>query len=475
MMPRPSSFYFPLARRVSVWLLVWLIALLPVLAPAGIAAQSRAGEERGELPDGTQYLMKVPANWNGTLIRDLDYASGADAPRWAALFEKGYALSGTGRHRLRLYQYDPRREVANLDLVLAMFDTRFGRPKRVIQYGCSGGGAIGLFVAEDFPNRIDGVIASAAHIPVWQMNTFLDGWFVLKALIAPDLQIVDLPIESSGGRDHGTEGTLPESWRRAIDAAQRTPEGRARIALAFAIGQWPVWAGHRLTSQPRWDNVEELQHSMYHTLFHNAENPGGESRIRKEMAASGQQLSWNTGIDYREFFENGNESLKRAVRQLYTEAGVNLDSDLAKVNAFPRVAASPYALEWWNQPGRTAKGMPRIPVLRMHEVGDQQVPLSLVEGYRDLIQANGKEDLYRLVVVNSPAHCNYSAAESIAAVETMMRRLDTGRWESTDPDQMNARAKALHSSPARFTTLDAYAQRKYNRTWAPAAAAKTMP
>jgi pimeloyl-ACP methyl ester carboxylesterase len=470
----PSSFSYSLARRVGSGLLVSLLTLLPIVRPPSIAAQNKAGEERGELPDGTQYSMKVPANWNGTLLRDLDYASGADAPRWAALFERGYALSGTGRHRLRLYQYDPRREIANLDLVLAMFDARFGRPQRVIQYGCSGGGAVGLFVAEDFPNRIDGVIASAAHIPVWQMNTFLDGWFVLKALIAPDLQIVNLPIESAGGRDHGTEGTLPESWRRSIDAAQRTPEGRARIALAFAIGQWPVWAGHRLTPQPRFDDVEELQHSMYHTLFHNAENPGGESRIRKEMAASGEQLSWNTGVDYREFFENGNDSLKRAVRQLYQEAGLNLDSDLAKVNAFPRVAASPYALEWWNQPGRTAKGMPRIPVLRMHETGDQQVPLSLVEGYRDLIQANGKDDLYRLVVVNSPAHCNYTAAESLAAVETMMRRLDTGRWESTDPNAMNARAKALHDSPARFTTIDAYAQKKYNRTWAPAAAPRTM-
>jgi pimeloyl-ACP methyl ester carboxylesterase len=463
-----------LTRRIGAWLLVWLLALLPMLDSRTIVAQARAGEEGGELPDGTQYLMKVPANWNGTVIRDLDYASGANAPRWAALFEKGYALAGTGRHRVRLYQYDPRREIANLDLVLEMFDKRFGRPKRVIQYGCSGGGAVGLFVAEDFPNRIDGVIATAAHIPVWQMNTFLDGWFVLKALIAPELPIVNLPIESSGGQDHGTAGSLPESWRSAIDAAQRTPEGRARIALAFAVGQWPAWAGHRLTPQPRFEDVEELQHSMYHTLFYNAENPGGEARIRKELAASGQQLSWNTGIDYREFFENGNESFKRAVRQLYQTAGLNLETDLARVNAFPRVAASPYALDWWNMPGRTAKGLPKIPLLRMHEVGDQQVPLSLVQGYADLVHANGKDDLYRLAVVNSPAHCNYSAAETMAAVETMMRRLDTGQWESTAPDQMNARATALHNSPARFTTLDAYAQKKYNRTWAPAASRSTM-
>lgn len=411
--------------------------------------------------------MRLPPNWNGTLIRDLDYASGSNHPRWAALLDKGFALAGTGRHRLRLYQYDPVREIGNLDRVLGMFDQHFGRPKRVIQHGCSGGGAVGLFIAEDFSNRIDGVIATAAHIPVWQMNTFLDGWFVLKALIAPDLAIVDLPVQASGGTDHGTEGDLPEAWRRAINVAQQTPEGRARIALAFTLGQWPAWAGHRLTPQPELENPADLQHSMYHTLFHNAENPGGEARIRKELAANGQQLSWNTGIDYREFFENGNESFKRAVRQLYQEAGLELDADLGRINAFPRVSASPYALEWWNTPGRTAKGAPKIPVLRMHEVGDQQVPLSLVQGYGDLVRANGRDDLYRLAVVNSPAHCSYTAAETMAAVETMMRRLDTGQWGSTDPEQLSTLGKSLHDSAARFTHIVRYAQKKYNRTWAP--------
>jgi uncharacterized protein YjeT (DUF2065 family) len=455
--------------RLGVWLLAAAIVVFPAVAapPDKAAAQAKFTEEGGHLPDGTEYLMRVPSNWNGTLIRDLDYASGSNSPRWAALLEKGYALAGTGRHRLRLYQYDPVREIANLDRVLGLFATRFGRPKRVIQHGCSGGGAVGLFIAEDFSNGIDGVIASAAHIPVWQMNTFLDGWFVLKALIAPDLPIVDLPVQASGGTDHGTEGDLPEAWRRAINAAQQTPEGQARIALAFTLGQWPAWAGHRLTPQPELDNTAELQHSMYHTLFHNAENPGGEARIRKELAANGQQLSWNTGIDYREFFENGNESFKRAVRQLYREAGLDLDADLGRINAFPRVSASPYALEWWNTPGRTAKGTPKIPLLRMHEVGDQQVPLSLVQGYGDLVRANGKDDLYRLAVVNSPAHCNYTAAETMAAVETMMRRLDTGQWGSTDPEQLNTLGKSLHGSAARFTHINRYAQKKYNRTWSP--------
>jgi hypothetical protein len=444
--------------------------LLLSLASFDVAAQGSAAEEGGKLPDGTAYLMRVPAKWNGTLIRDLDYASGANNPRWALLLERGYALSGTGRHPLRALRYDPAVEIANLDRVLDLFEKRFRRPARVIQFGCSGGGAVTLGVAEDFSSRIDGAVAMAAHIPVWQMNTFLDGWFVLKVLIAPDLPIVDLPFQGSGD----VRADIPEAWRRAINAAQQTPEGRARIALAFAIGQWPAWV-NGLTSEPDLNDADALQHAMYHAVFQNASDPGGNSRVRKELAAQGRQLSWNTGVDYREFFANGNESLRTAVRRLYQQAGVDLEADLAKVNAFPRIEASQYALDWWNAPGRTAKGAPRIPLLRLHEIGDPQIPPSLVQGYDDLIRANGKGDLYRTAYVHAASHCGYTAAEAVAAIETMMQRLDTGRWPGTDPASLNTLAKSVHSSAARFTLIDRYAQKKYNRIWAPAAPPSTRP
>ena len=92
------------ARQLGVGLLS-AIALIQAMAtpPGQAAAQAKFVEEGGDLPDGTEYLIRMPSNWIGTLIRDLDYASGSSHPRWAALLEKGYALSGTGRHRLRLY------------------------------------------------------------------------------------------------------------------------------------------------------------------------------------------------------------------------------------------------------------------------------------------------------------------------------------------------------------------------------------
>lgn len=452
-----------------------LTLLLPLgTVPAGAAGQPTFTEQAGTLPDGTAYLMRVPASWAGTVIRDLDYASNATSGdrrrNHSYLLERGYALIGTGRHPLRALRYDPAVEIANLDRVLEMFDRRFRVPDRVIQLGCSGGGAVTLNIAEDFSGRIDGAVAMAAHIPVWQMNTFLDGWFVLKALIAPDLPIVDLPFEGLGQ----LPPEIPEAWRRAIDAAQQTPEGRARIALAFTLGQWPAWVND-LTPEPDLENAVEMQHSMYHALLQIIGSPGGNSRIRKELAALGQQLSWNTDIDYREFFENGNEFLKEAVLRLYREAGLDLEEELARVNAFTRVSASSYALDWWNIPGRTAKGTPQIPILRLHEIGDRNVPPSLVQGYDDLVRESGRGDLYRTAYVRSPSHCGFTPAETMAAVETLERRLDQGAWGSTDPEQMNSLAQSLDESPARFTQIDRYAQKKYNRAWAPPRRAPPSP
>ena len=444
-----------------------LMGLAALALPTGLGAQSYE-EEAGTLPDGTHFRMRVPANWNGTLLRDLDYAGRADNAVYSFLLSQGYALSGTQRHELRAFRYDPAREIANLDGVLDRFEDRWRIPDRVIQYGCSGGGEVTIAVAEDFSERIDGAIALGAHTPVWLMNTFLDGWFAMQALIAPDLPIVDLPATASGGSAHGVEGEIPEAWRRAVEAAQATPEGRARLMLATTVGQWPIWST-QLVPKPDLGDVPALQHSVFHNVRDRySYNPGGEARIMFESAADGRQLSWNTGIDYREFFENGNESYKAAVRALYAEAEVDLDADLERVNAAQRVEASQHALAFWNAPGRNHRGTPKIPLLRMHEIGDFQVPMAIVDGYDELIAENGAEPLYRTAFIDAPTHCGFNPGEAAAALETMMQRLDSGRWAETTPEAMNVRANELGASASpRFIDNGPFMPKAYNRTWRP--------
>lgn len=439
-------------------------------------------DESGTLADGTAYRITVPDNWNKVLIRDLDFVTnmmGPNEDRVMGLLENGYAVAGTARHALRKWQYDPAHEIGNLRVVQNMFVEKYGTPYKVIQYGCSGGGHVTLATAEDFSDGIDGAVALAAHTPVWIMNSFLDGWFVLRKLISPyyvaagygpetDLHYIDMPNDdNSAATGHGMVGPIVEAWKKAFTAAYNTPDGRARLALAFTLGEWSPWLADN-TPRPAANNPDAIARSIYDSAMRLAGSPGGEARIIFENAARGQQLSWNDDVDYRKFYDNANPAMKRAVEHLYNEANIDLDSDFNAIDKEPRISASDYALEHWNQPGRTAKGQIKIPVIRLHMLGDYQIPYTLVQGYSDLITKNNNDDLYRTAYVDSTGHCNFSAAESLAAVEIVIKRIDSGQWPVTDPDSLNDFANSLGTnSPARFMPINDWQVKEYNRTWSP--------
>jgi pimeloyl-ACP methyl ester carboxylesterase len=445
-------------RPVREWR--FLVAFVPVFVFAALLSTVAVAqvtnctlltftEQLGTLPDGTPYGLRKPTDWNGVLINDLDYLPNRDSQRNCYWLGQGYALSGTQRHPLRTFQYDPAQEIKNLLTVSELFEQIHGKPNRILLYGNSGGGFVGLGIAELHPDRVDGVIAGCAHEQVPLLNMMFDGWFVLQELLAPDLQIANYT-------DLAQVTAAAAKWREVIQAAQDTPLGRARIALAVTIGQWPAWSS---TTNPRPDphDVNALQSAMFDTVFANAGQPGGQSRFMSEHAGGSppempQQLSWNTGIDYGKFFEHGDRDYKRAVRELYREAGADLKSDLAFVNAAQRISADPAAVEFWSHPGRNVNGTPQVPVLRFHTVGDNLVPPEITDGYIQKMRENGgKRRLYRTAVVERGGHCNFSVAENAAAVETLLERIETGRWPSTEPERLNELALALvPSSTAAF-------------------------
>lgn len=458
-----------------------------VFAEPAVSQQSQEGylEEIGFLADGTRYLIRFPDDWNGILIRDLDIADRVNQEprraRYDFLLEKGYALAGTARHALRAWQYDPVREIADLDLVLDRFEAKFGDPEYVIQFGCSGGGHVALAVAENFHDRIDGAVVLSAHHPIWLMNTFLDGWFVLQTLLgeyyeaaghgpASDLMIIGLANDgSSSASGHGMEGELPEAWRRAFAAANQSEQGRARMALAFAIAQWPVWMADE-TALPSYSDLEALQESIYGSLIRLSGSPGGEARIIFENAAQGQQLSWNENVDYAAYFKNANPALRAAVETMYRNAGLDLDSDITTVNEANGVLASQYAVDYWSAPGRATVGDPQIPVMRVHSLGDYQIPYTLMLGYQQATAERGADDLLRTALVEATGHCvetAISTAESSAALEVLLQRLREGEWPDTDADALNVLAGRLDDSPARFIDTGEHGIEIYNRSWFP--------
>lgn len=437
-------------------------------------------EHSGVLPDGTTWLIRVPENWNGRLLRDLDFASFIHvpgyAPRYDDLLARGYAFAGLARHPLRLWQYDPQREILNLQTVQDTFTRLEREPDMVMQYGCSGGGLDSLASAEDFPDKIDGSVVLAAHTPVWIMSSFLDGWFAMRALLAEDyvaqglgqasdLTVAGLPNAGAGG-DRNLDA-IRASWKSAIENAGKTPEGRARLALAFAIGQWSPWMVEG-TDLPDTSDTAAMADMVVKSAMRNAGNVGGTARLLFENAASGQQLSGNEGVDYAAFYANAAPAMKQLVEALYAEADLDLQADLATIDAEPRIAASDYALDFWAGDGRTTTGELEVPAIRIHMLGDWAIPYSLMQGYEALVEQAGTTDHYRQAFVQGTGHCEFMAAESSVIVEILAERIETGTWPEVTPEALNTAAAALETgSDPRFVEFGDWRVGAYNRPWTP--------
>lgn len=430
--------------------------------PVDVNIKANYSEVKDTIPiRGTEYMIRVPENWNGILLSDLDYLQSADSERNLYLLEHGYALSGTKRRPERLLNYDPAHEIHDIISVLDIFEETFGKPKHVIQLGCSGGGTITLAMAEIHPDRIDGGIAGCAATSPWMANTHMDALLVLQALIAPELPIVGLPLK-------GEEIEKAEKgWQDAIKAAQKTPEGRARIALAYTIGQWPAWGAAWLEPFPQPDptNPKELQESMYKCLLKLLPSERAFGTGMLEQSANGQ-LRFNDNVDYAEFYKNGNPDYKKAVEKLYDIANINLEDELNKINAAPRIKADAHAIRYWSVPGRTHVGEPKVPLLRINTSGDGLVFSSMAQGYGELVEEKGYSDFFRQAYVNSWGHCTFSLGEWLAAIETMRQRVETGVWPDTTPKRLNTLAKELDTT-SKTRYFEHQPVTKYNRTWCP--------
>lgn len=439
------------ARRHVTW---WAaVALATALAGAGAGAASGAPadppedvretleEVSGALPDGTPFLIRVPDDWNGTVLIDHDHAAGGDRqPHWDWLYAQGYAGAGTTRN---VVGFDMRRAMTNQNLTLDIFEESFGEPDRVIAAGRSGGGQAAALMAQHHPDRIDGAVpmcgSLSGFIGVLNVNQ-LDTTFALKALLEAEdrLPVVDLPTDAQAS---------VALWLDTLSAAQATPEGRARIALGAVIGQLPAWSA---SAQPEPDpaDVDAVQEGLYLAV-----TDGGV--IRRAMgrheieAISGGNPTWNIGVDYREIFELADPAMRSAVEELYARAGLDLDADLDAINDAPRVVPDLDAVEHFHD-GHSYDGLLEVPVFVMSNIGDPSTTITMVEAYERKVAAEGRQHLLRTSYVRSAGHCNFTGAEMATAIDVLTERLDTGEWPDTSPEALTARAASLGIDDSRF-------------------------
>jgi pimeloyl-ACP methyl ester carboxylesterase len=396
----------------------------------------------GRLSDSTPYRFIVPDEWNGTVFVDMDFAAGPVGEAQQALIDRGSAYGGTTRN---VTGWNIAGAIANQIEALDVFAAEMGEPTQAITMGNSMGGFVAAATGELHPDRIDGVVAACGGLSgtVSQWNQKLDTVFVLSELLDPEgtLPVVDIPADVAGAQ---------QAWIRHLTAAQETPEGQARIALAAAIGQLPAWSQTIADPDPR--DATTYEQAWFGALAGDPLPYIGQamSSRRTSTLLFGGLPSWNTGIDYADQLRKASPEARHVVADLYERAGLDLGADLTTVNAADRYAADPDAVERFAATYEFT-GEISVPTVTLNNLGDQISTVAQQSAYEERVRKAGNASLLRQTYVASAGHCNFTAAESVTAAEVLLERLETGHWgEGATVHRLNRAAEALDLGEARF-------------------------
>jgi pimeloyl-ACP methyl ester carboxylesterase len=406
---------------------------------SGVArAQSGVTTQTGMLSDGATYIIEVPANWNGILFL---YSHGyvvpgsknpaqdvGDPATQLFMLASGFALAGSS---YATTGWAIEQALPDQIAVLDIFNKKIGKPKQTIAWGHSLGGMITAGLIQRYPHRFDAALPMcgvlSGGVATW--NTALDSAFAFKILLGGSgLQLVNI-----------TDPTGNLALAEEILAqAETTPQGRARLALSSALADTPGWFVP-LSPEPAANDFASQQANQF-LWAQMVDFPFAFAlRAELEFRAEGN-VSWNTGVNYRRQLENS-ASLNEVVA-LYEQAGLSLDSDLNALEDAARISPDRHAIEYLEK-NIVYNGDIQIPVLTLHTTGDGLVVVENESAYSQVVREDGNGQFLRRTFVARAGHCAFTPAETIAAVQTLLARLETGEWPDVDSSRMNAVAAAL--------------------------------
>jgi hypothetical protein len=417
-----------------------VVIVLVGIGPSRAAANDPVATYTGTLPDGATYLIQVPSPWNGTLLL---YSHGYVVPGtlnpardvgdpvtgdW--LLSHGYALAGSS---YATTGWAIKEAIPDQLATLNAFDGLVGtHPSRTIAWGHSLGGIITAGLLQDDPGRFTAALPMcgvlAGGVGTW--NQALDSAFAIQQLLGAGTSLHVVHITNPGANLALAEQLLA--------TAQATPQGKARIALAGALGDLPGWF-NPASPEPAANDFTTQEANQF--AWETQVDAPFIFALRAELEhRAGGNPSWNTGVNYEKQLENSIDYAE--VQGLYAAAGLSLSADLATLNAAPRISADPNAVSYLTQNIVFNGDLGGRPVLTIHTTGDGLVANEDEQAYRSVVQDAKDSQLLRQAFVHRAGHCTFTPAETISAFQALVHRIDTGKW-NIDPDSLNAAASAL--------------------------------
>lgn len=352
-----------------------LISVLTVMACGVAGAAQKVGPVRttGEI-DGAEFLIDIPKNWTGGLLM---YAHGyvleAQTPNFNEAMvrvghELGYAVAQSKYSR---QGWAAEQGVLETEALRQHFVATYGETKPTVIAGHSQGGAITYYTIEHFAEVYDGALSMCGSSEP-TLRFFKERVFDMRLLF--DYYFPGLP---------GDVVTFPE--------------GSGTFVATMAAAQ------RLLKEQP--DRVAEFIRLV--DLPHVGAIPGVIA-FWTEILRELQTRAGGNAFDNRDTIYSGT------------------DNDAELNRTIKRYASDPKAVDYLRE-WVTIRGNISDPVISLHTLVDELIPVSSTTYYDLLTRLEGNSELSVQMYVNRSGHCNFTQEEMVEALQRLTKWIKKGR------------------------------------------------
>lgn len=389
---------------------VLVIAAVLIFVSSALAAKVPLPYEQSGVLNEATFKVRVPANWNGTLLvyahgygylERLDPAeafnmSYADAaPQGVAMEEsllsQGYALAGSTFGSVPGWQV--KEGIRDTISLISYFKGQVGKPDRVIVIGYSMGSVIALNIAEEHGKAVDGVIAGC---------TIAAGTSLLWDYVGA----LSLAYDTAFGWP-AAWGTWAVSKSDVNFFAEVLPVLATQISDPANFGKFEFI--RLFTNMP----VEDFYYGsqgLFKDMFF-----ATQGRAEMQARAGGPVSAVNTHL----------YAMHPQAKGYLATLGVNADAYLAAMNNKTTVTVK-NSVARYREKYSDFSGNLQVPVISMHNTIDAMVPAYYEPVLLSLAQKQGKNGNLVQIYSDSPGHCNFQPTELLEAVQAMEDWLDTG-------------------------------------------------